>query len=203
MDTLDKSERSLTFLLSSQFPAYRKVQPDEKVGAHQPNGGVHEGWFFELVYSKKLGVDRLTAAEKTDYDKMPDTKLQLTYIKLEGTVMRLYVPKADQSKKLKPDMEKSVISNKLIAKMNQHIYDFSKMNHKKIQLWLPRNIINKKKYLFSRKFPFILTLEEMKRGLDEHRRSPDRRAPFALILFCRTNRDKEEWFNKFRYVNFF
>ena len=177
-------------------------QPDEKATAgSQQNTGVHEGWILELVYSKKLGVDRLSAAEKTDtanYDKMPDTKLQLTYIKLEGTVIRVYVPKADQSKKLKPDMEKGVNFLKMINKMNQHIYDFSKMNNKKIQLWLPKNIINKKKYLFSRKFPFILTIEETKRG--QEGLSPDRRAPFALILFCRTNRDKEEWYNKFRYV---
>lgn len=174
-------------------------QPDEKttIGGQQ-NTGVHEGWFFELVYSKKLGVDRLSAAEKTDYDKMPDTKLQLTYIKLEGTIMRVYVPKADQSKKLKPDMEKGVNFLKMINKMNQTIYDFSKMNTKKIQLWMPRSIINRKKYLFSRKFPFILTIEETKRSQESL--PADRRAPFALILFCRTNRDKEEWYNKFRCV---
>ena len=194
----DLHERIMKNEKWTKYPAYEKVQKkDDKLkatttaSANNQQNCVHEGWFFELVYSKKLGVDRLSASEKFDYDKMPDTKLQLTYIKLEGTIIRVYVPKADQSKKLKPDMEKLNFV-KVSNKMNQHIYDFAKMNTKKIQLWLPKNIINKKKYLWSRKFPFILIIEET------NKMSENKRNPFALILFCRTNRDKEEWYNQFR-----
>jgi len=186
-------ERILNAERWKKYPAYNKLpnaSGDNKSTPNNNHSGIHEGWFFELVYSKKLGVDRMTAAEKTDYEKMPDTKLQLTYIKLEGTVMRLYQPKsADQLRKINVD---KVSFLKVVNKMNQHNYDFSKMNTKKIQLWLPKNIINKKKYLWSRKFPLILVIEET------NKMSEKQRTPFNLILFSRTNRDKEEWFNKLR-----
>ena len=129
--------------------------------------------------------------EKVDYDKMPDSKSQLIYIKLEGTIMRLYIPKADHSKKLKPDLEKNNFL-KVSNKMNQQIYDFSKMNKKEIRLWLPKNIMNRKKYLWNKKFPLLLIIEET------NKLSENKRNPFNLILFCRTHRDKEEWYNIFR-----
>lgn len=181
--------RILTGKRWEKFPAY-KFDPSKSndtlksTTASKQQTGVYEGWFFELVYSKKLGVDRMSPNEKLDYEKMPETKLQLTYIKLEGTIMRVYVPKPDQSKKINVD---KVNFLKVSNKMTQHIYDFSKMNTKKVQLWLPKNIINKKKYLWSRKFPFILVIEET------NKMSEKQRTPFNLILFCRTNRDKEEW----------
>lgn len=199
---IDRENDLHTRIMSGQrwkkYPAYKKTQklPDDKItnALQQQQNEVHEGWFFELVYSKKLGVDRLPANEKLDYDKMPETKLQLTYIKLEGTIMRVYVPKPDQSKKLKPDMDGKVNNFlKVSNKMNQHIYDFSKMTTKKLHLWLPKNIRNRKKYLWSRKYPFILVIEETNKLSVE-----SKRVSFNLILFARTNREKEQWYNKFK-----
>jgi hypothetical protein len=150
-----------------------------------------EGWFYELVYSKKFGIDRY-GSEGGERSEFSDAKARLIYVRLENTLLRVFIPKGDQIKK-PPLTDDRIHFYKHSSKMNQHIYDFSLMKKARISLWLPKNIRDRSKYMWMLKYPLILTLQETNRLVDINEREP-----VKLILFARTNRDKEEWFSRFR-----
>lgn len=152
-----------------------------------------EGWFYELVYSKKFGIGR-SGPEVGEKSELSDTKARLIYLRLENTLLRVFTPIGDQLKK-PPLSGDRIHFYKHSSKMNLRIYDFSLMKNARISLWLPKNIRNRQKYMWMLKYPLILTLHETNRLIEM-----EERKPIKMILFARTNRDKEEWHARFRSV---
>ena len=130
------------------------------------NEEIFKGWVYEFIGS---------------YDERDSGfKVQLIYVRLQGSSLRLSKPKHDIKKS-------KLNSNSLPVFVSQRFYEFSKMSHKRVYLLLPKSVKNQKKYVWSKKYPICLELEDFKT-----------KSINKLVLFIRNCRDKEEWFWKLR-----
>lgn len=132
------------------------------------NEEVFKGWVYEFVGNYE--------------ERDSGFRVQLIYVRLQGSSLRLSKPKHDIKKS-------KLNSNSLPIFASQRFYDISKMSHKKVYLLLPKSVKNQKKYVWSKKYPICLELEDIKS-----------KAIIKLVLFVRNCRDKEEWFWKLREV---
>ena len=130
------------------------------------NEEIFKGWVYEFVGNYE--------------DRDSGFKVQLIYVRLQGSSLRLSKPKHDIKKS-------KLNSNSLPIFTSQRFFEFSKMSHKKVYLLLPKSVKNQKKYIWSKKYPICLELEDIKT-----------KSINKLILFIRNCRDKEEWFWKLR-----
>ncbi|CAG2162011.1 unnamed protein product [Oppiella nova] len=127
---------------------------------------IQKGWVYELVGNYE--------------ERDSGFKVQLIYLRLQDSNLRLSKPK-HMIKKNKLN------SNSLPVFISQRFFDLSKISHKKVYLLLPKSVRNQKKYVFSKKYPICLELEDIKT-----------KSITKLILFIRNCREKEEWFWKLR-----
>ena len=120
-------------------------------------------------------------------------KTELVFLRLQGTSLRLSKPKSSQ------------ISNRLLSE-NSYVnfiedMHFDLINCKRIYLWFPSSVKNKKKYLWVKKYPIILEIDDCKNSsshFHSHHSNCHHKNLTELILFGRTNRSKEEWYWRLR-----
>jgi hypothetical protein len=140
----------------------------ENLSAIRKDDDIYKGWMHEFIGNYE--------------ERNTGFKTQLIYVRLQGSNLRLSKPKQNV-RKLKLN------SNSLPIFISQKIYDLSKMSHKKIYLLLPKSVKNQKKYIWSKKYPICLELEDIKsKNINK------------LVLFIRNCREKEEWFWKLRQI---
>lgn len=160
------------------------------------NSPAYREWFHELVsleLNTEKSVEKLVKKEKLEKEKSekteekPKFKTQLILVRLQGNYLRLSEP-SSKSIKLPKLTESSHTSF-----VNQRHYDL--LGLKRIYLWLPNSVRNKKKYLWAKKYPIVLEVMCTKRG--EQDNQEDSKLT-RLILFSRTNRSKEQWYWRFR-----
>jgi hypothetical protein len=138
------------------------------VSAIQKDDDIYKGWMYEFIGNYE--------------ERNTGFKTQLVYVRLQGSNLRLSKPKHNV-RKLKLN------STSLPVFISQKIYDLSKMSHKKVYLLLPKSVKNQKKYIWSKKYPICLELEDIKsKNINK------------LVLFIRNCREKEEWFWKLRQI---
>ena len=130
------------------------------------NEEIFKGWVYEFVGNYG--------------DRDAGFKVQLIYVRLQGSSLRLSKPKHDIKKS-------KLNSNSLPIFVSQRFFEFSKMSHKRVYLLLPKSVRNQKKYVWSKKYPICLELEDNKT-----------KSINKLVVFIRNCRDKEEWFWKLR-----
>lgn len=130
---------------------------------------MHKGWMFELL---------------SDYEKRNEvpTRTQLIYVRLQGSNLRLSKPKT-------PPKKSKLEVSALPVFISQRHYDLSKMRHKRVYLWLPKSVKNQRKYVFNKKYPICVELEDIKKS-----------ESIRLVLFIRNCRQKEEWFWRLKEV---
>ncbi|XP_054160251.1 testis-expressed protein 2-like [Oppia nitens] len=127
---------------------------------------IHKGWVYEFIGNYG--------------ERDSGFKVQLIYVRLQGSNLRLSKPKHDLKKQ-------KLNSNSLPVFISQRFFDLSKILHKRVYLLLPKSVRNQKKYVWSKKYPICLELEDIKT-----------KNIVKLILFIRNCREKEEWFWKLR-----
>ncbi|XP_074593889.1 testis-expressed protein 2 [Brevipalpus obovatus] len=154
--------------------------PPKDINLIDENCVAFKEWFHELVHCQELTSDKLAG------DK-PKFKTQLVFIRLQGNYLRLSEP---HSKNLK---SRKLNDNSYTNFVNQRHYDL--LNLKRIYLWLPNSVRNRKKYLWVKKYPIVLEIGCTKRG--EHD-DQDSSKVARLILFARSHRAKEQWYWRFR-----
>ena len=142
---------------------------------------IHKEWFHELVSSQELGSNEKIKKH---------AKTQLVFIRLQGTFLRVSEP---QSKNLKT---RKLTENSYTNFAYQRHYDL--INLKRLYLWLPNSIRNKKKYLWVKKYPIILEIDGNKSNYLDPSSSNGANRTIKLILFARTHRSKEEWYWRFK-----
>lgn len=139
---------------------------------------IYKCWFHLLSNQDLDGDDKL-------HDK--HFKTELVFIRLQGTSLRLSKPKSNKIS------NRQLSENSYINFIDDRHLDLT--NCKQIYLWFPSSVKNKKKYLWVKKYPIILEISDPKSSLSSHHHSHSHTTNTTeLILFGRTNRDKEEWY---------
>ncbi|RWS08378.1 testis-expressed sequence 2 protein-like protein [Dinothrombium tinctorium] len=158
---------------SSKKISIESIQYEDTINRKE----IFQEWMYEYL------LDEANAAANIEGSGNKRKRIRLIYVRLEGTYLRLSIPKGDIKKsKINEDPAK-------IPFINQRYYEFSKMRNKRLFFWLPKNIRNKKKYLFAKKYPLILEFERNENNVYK---------TIKLVLFVFTSRGKEEWYQRLR-----
>lgn len=146
---------------------------DVFVAKQSQEESLQKTWMYEYIggdYENRQEIDR----EQT-------CKTQLVLVRLDGANIRISKPKHPPKKSHLDQM------HSLPLFVSQRHFDLAKMSSKKLTLLLPKTVRNWKKYIWHKRYPFCLDLDE-----------PYKSKSTRLILFARSCRDKEEWFYRMR-----
>ncbi|KAG9511052.1 Testis-expressed protein 2 [Fragariocoptes setiger] len=131
----------------------------------------YTGWMIEFIGDYE---------QRKNYD---DIKLQLIYVCLDGTLLRLCKPKRNADSN----------STSFPASVQQRCYDLSLMTKQSVTLLLPKSVRNQEKWIWSKRYP--IKIEFFEHGVGDQNANPE---PVKLTLFVRSCREKEEWFQRFK-----
>nr|XP_027204119.1 uncharacterized protein LOC113797866 [Dermatophagoides pteronyssinus] len=159
------------------------------VSSSIPNndGIIYAGWVYEFIGDY---IER----EKNGFVS------RLVYLVLSGSKLNIFVPSQEISdKKLKQILlDPTSGNNRNFALQSQKVIDFSRIHHKRICLYLTKNVRNQRKYIWSKKYPICIEFNEEIRQDDNLDNSFQSASPTPilskLVIFARTCREKEEWF---------
>lgn len=167
------------------------------------NSPTYKEWFYELVTQELNHEKSAEKCEKSDKEKekerekdkekceksdeKPKYKTHLIFVRLQGNYLRLSEPHCKNIKLAK------LTENSHTSFINQRHYDL--LGLKRIYLWLPNSVRDRKKYLWCKKYPIVLEVTCNKRGDQDN---PEQTKIARLTLFSRTNRAKEQWYWRFR-----
>ncbi|KAH9413113.1 Tabersonine 6,7-epoxidase isoform 2, partial [Dermatophagoides pteronyssinus] len=151
------------------------------------DGIIYAGWVYEFIGDY---IER----EKNGFVS------RLVYLVLSGSKLNIFVPSQEISdKKLKQILlDPTSGNNRNFALQSQKVIDFSRIHHKRICLYLTKNVRNQRKYIWSKKYPICIEFNEEIRQDDNLDNSFQSASPTPilskLVIFARTCREKEEWF---------
>lgn len=150
----------------------------------------YAGWVYEFV---------------GDYEQREKEGFvsRLVYVTLYGTKLFIITPSQEMNeKKVKQLLADS--SRSMPSASNQRVLDFNKLKHKRVTLYVTKNVRNVRKYIWSKKYPICLEFNENpdsdsmgytvlpNNNLQD--KSIDDTTLKKLVIFARTCREKEEWF---------
>lgn len=136
----------------------------------------YKGWMIEFIGDYEL---RNTS----------DIKLKSIFVRIEGGV--LYLCKAKNSH----DAESSILP----VFTSQRVYDLNNAQKFSANLLIPKNVRNKQKYVWSKKYPIKLEFRG-EEYVDGKSTTGDDTKETQLTLFARSCREKEEWFRRFKQI---
>uniref|UniRef100_A0A6G1SI07 Testis-expressed sequence 2 protein n=1 Tax=Aceria tosichella TaxID=561515 RepID=A0A6G1SI07_9ACAR len=135
----------------------------------------YKGWMIEFIGDYELR-------------NSSDIKLKSIFVKLENQV--LYLCKTKNNYDADSTTPPVFIS--------QRVYDLNHVKKFSANLLLPKNVRNKQKYVWSKKYPIKLDFQmEESNNADS---SSGSMKQMQITLFARSCREKEEWFRKFKRV---
>lgn len=147
------------------------VEPNQQYNSiSEDETGEFKGWMIEFMGDYELR-------------KTGDIKLQLIFIRLDGTILRLCKPKNNNDSN----------GSSFPIFTQQRIYDLASTGRANICLLLPKSIRNREKWIWSKKYPLRLEFYSQ-----ESVNSSPKLLKFTL--FVRSCREKEEWFQRLRIV---
>lgn len=138
----------------------------------------HRGWMIEFIGDYELR-------------NKSDVKLKLLYVKLEDGVLYLCKTKNANDVETRPVFTQ------------QRIYDLNLDRKFNARILLPRNVRNRQKWVWSKKYP--IRLEFLSEESDQiiSNKTQDtypKTTVISLTLFAKSCREKEEWFRVFRSI---
>lgn len=164
-----------------------------------PNeSNIYAGWVYEFIGDY---IER----EKNGFNS------RLVYIVLSGSKLNIFVPSQEVSeKKLKQLSFDSNRNIPMFSLSSQKVIDFNLIQHKRISLYLTKNVRNQRKYIWSKKYPICIEYNEYDgqesnnlcepkeelQNLSIRPPPPISSTPILskLVIFARTCHEKEEWF---------
>lgn len=134
----------------------------------------YKGWMIEFI---------------GDYEmrNKSDIKLKLIFVKIENRILHLCKPKNSH------DAESTMFP----VFVQQRIYDLNSTKKFSANLLLPRNVKNRQKWVWSKKYPIRLEFQVEDGELSTKSQVAK---TVQLTLFAKSCREKEEWFRRFKRI---
>lgn len=130
----------------------------------------YKGWMIEFI---------------GDYEhrNTSEIKLKSIFVRIENRVLYLCKPKSSYD----------IDTTTLPAISNQRVHDLNNVLRFSVNLLIPKNVRNKQKYVWSKKYPIKLEFQEINS-------SDNSQKTIQLTLFAKSCREKEEWFRRFKRI---
>lgn len=155
-----------------------KVEPSEVVLLDDDD---YKGWMIEFVGDYEL-------RNKAEF------KLKLIFVKLENRVLFLCKPKNSH------DAESATFP----VFVQQRSYNLETVTKFSANLLLPKNVHNKQKWVWSKKYPIKLEFQDdtlQSSSTTSGKQQPESsNKSVQLTLFAKSCREKEEWFRRFKRI---
>lgn len=135
----------------------------------------YKGWMIEFIGDYELR-------------NKSDIKLKLVFVKVENRILYLCKPKNSH------DAESTLFP----VFVQQRIYDLNLAKKFSANLLLPRNVRNRQKWVWSKKYPIRLEFQ-VEEG-EQSSKSQEAMKTIQLTLFAKSCREKEEWFRRFKRI---
>jgi len=172
IDNSQKSdEYSLFEVLDSASPSDSELEVRSEVLLDDDD---YKGWMIEFIGDYELR-------------NKSDIKLKLNFVKIENRILYLCKPKNNHEAE----------SESFPVFVQQRVYDLNTARKFSANLLLPKNVRNRQKYVWSKKYPIRLEFQDSGEAMTK---SGDSLNDVQLTLFAKSCREKEEWFRRFKRI---
>lgn len=137
----------------------------------------YKGWMIEFIGDYELR-------------NKSDIKLKLIYVKVENRVLQLCKPKNNH------DPESTTFPTFI----EKRTYDLNNVKRYSATLLLPKNVRNRQKWVWSKKYPIRLEFQEDSAIEQSSKQASESAKTIQLTLFAKSCREKEEWFRRFKRI---